>query len=185
MATDTAVEEPAITADAEVAPQKSGGMLKWIVVIAILMLVEAGVFFLMMGPSAPSEEDAEQQATEAIADGLSDVAAESDLIEVPLEPSFSVTNMSADIGTTVHASFDIVTAVSERNAESFRTAVEEKYKGRLREVINQVVRSASLEELQDPDLNQLKRRIREDLNKKLQHSFVVEVIIPKMQLHVQ
>ena len=159
---------------------------KWVMrtaaIAVVLMLVQAGVMYVMLAPSGDAE--AAQEAADQIADGMSDITAGSDLIEVPFEP-FAVTNSTADLGTLVHVNFELVAAVSAKNETTFRQAVEEDYKSRLRQAISQIARSAALEDLQDPDLNQLKRRIKEDLNKTLQSSYVVEVIIPKMQVHVQ
>lgn len=183
MAADTTEETEA--PEAATVEKKSSGMVKWIAIIAVLMLVEAGVMFVLFGSSAPDPEADADQATEEIADGLHDIEADSDLVEVELYPAFNVTNSSADLGTLVHVNFELVAGVSKKNAETFTTAATENYKNRLREVVNEIVRSASLEELQDPDLNQLKRRIREDLNKTLQQSYVVEIVVPKIVIHMQ
>ena len=166
-------------------PAAKSGLVKVAALVGLLMTVEAGVLFFLLSGSSAAADEAGQEATAAIADGHAEVAAGSDLVEVELEPGFSVTNSTADLGTLVHVNFDLVCAVAGPNQAAFSTAVNDAYKNRLRQVITEIVRSASLEELQDPDLNQLKRRIREDLNKTLQHSFVVEVIVPKIQVHVQ
>ena len=172
------------------APEPTEGekVKKWIMRIAaiavVLMAAEAAVLWVMLSPS--SDADAAQDAAAAeIADGISDITAGSDLVEVPFDPPFTVTNATADLGTMVHVNFELVAGVSGQNETTFRQAVEVDYRNRLRQAINEIVRSASLEDLQDPDLNQLKRRIKEDLNKTLQSSYVVDVIVPKMQVHVQ
>ena len=173
------------TESTEPAAAGKGGLIKIAAVVGLLMTVEAGVLFFMLSGGEASAANAEAEATAAIADGAAEVAAGSDLVEVEMSPGFSVTNSTADLGTLVHVNFELVCAVSGPNESAFTAAVGETYKNRLRQVVTEIVRSASLEELQDPDLNQLKRRIREELNKTLQHSFVVEVIIPKIQVHVQ
>ena len=170
----------------EEAPKKSSSTMMIVIAAAIvLMLIEGAAMYLFLAPAPPSEEDMQQQAAEEIADGLSETEAESDLVEIEMIPSFNVTNTSADLDTLVHVTFDLVAAVSGSNSDKFKTAATETYKNRMREVISEIVRSATLEELNDPDLNQLKRRIREALNKTLQQSFVVKVIVPKMIVHVQ
>lgn len=169
----------------EAEAKSSSGMLKWIGITAVLMAVQGAVMYLMLAPSGPSPEDAEQQATEEIAEGLRDIEADSDLIEVEFYPAFNVTNSSADLGMDVHVNFEVAAGVSKKNADTFKTAIDETYKIRLREVVSEIVRSASLDELEDPDLNQLKRRMREDINKTLQQSYVVEIFIPKIVVHKQ
>ena len=166
-------------------PAGKGGLLKIGVAVVLLMAAEAGaLLFLLPGGSAEAA-DAEATATDKIAEGMEELAAGSDLVEVELSPGFAVTNSTADLGTLVHVNCDLVCAVSGKNRDVFAKSAEEDYRNRIRQVVTEILRSASLEELQDPDMNQLKRRIREDINKTLQHSYVVEVIVPKMQVHVQ
>ena len=170
-------------------PVPEGAKLKkWIMRIAaiavVLMLGEAAVLYVLLAPSGDGEA-AKDAAAAQIADGLSDIAAGSDIVEVEFDPPFAVTNSTADLGTLVHVNFELVAGISTKNETTFRQAVEQDYKSRLRQAIVEITRSAALEDLQDPDLNQLKRRIKEDLNKTLQSSYVVEVIIPKIQVTVQ
>ena len=180
-----AVEEPVI---AEPSLGDGAKMKKWIMRIAalvvVLMVGEAAALYFLLG-SGGEGETAEDDAAADIANGLADITAGSDIVEIPLEPGFAITNATADLGTLVHVNFDLVAGVSAKNEAVFRTAVETDYRSRLRQAVSEIARSAALEELQDPDLNQLKRRIKEDLNKTLQSSYVVEVIIPKIQVHVQ
>lgn len=185
MAAETAEKEEETVSVEDGEKKSSSKMMIVIAAAVVLMLVEGAAMFLFLSPAPASEEDVEAKAAEAIADGLTEVEADSDLVEIEMSPSFNVTNTSADLDTLVHVTFDLVAAVSTSNADTFKTAATENYKNRLREVVNEIVRSATLEELNDPDLNQLKRRIRESLNKTLQHSYVVKVIIPKMIVHVQ
>ena len=179
------VAEPVVETPA---PTEGEKLKKWIMRLAaiglVLMVAEAVVLWMMLGGSS-EEESAEDVAAAQIAEGLQDITAASDLVEVAFDPAFAVTNATADLGTLVHVNFELVAGVAGKNEATFREAVEVNYRNRLRQAIGEIVRSASLEDLQDPDLNQLKRRIKEDLNKTLQSSYVVEVIIPKMQVHVQ
>ena len=179
-----AVEEVVV----ETPPLDEGAKVKkWIMRMAAIMVVAiiatVGACYMLFAPSG--EMNPEDIAAAQIADGVSDITAGSDLIEVPFEPSFSVTNSKADLAADVHLSFDLVAGVAAKNESTFRQAVDVDYRSRLRQAISEIARSAALEDLQDPDLNQLKRRIKEDLNKTLQSSYVVEIIIPKMQVHRQ
>ena len=177
---EVVLEEPPVSDEAK--------MKKWIMRIAaiavVLMAVEAVAMYVVFSPSADAEAEKDAAAAE-IADGLTEIAAGSDIVEVEFSPPFAVTNSTADLGTLVHVNFELVAGVSTKNETTFRQAVEQDYKSRLRQAIVEIARSAALEDLQDPDLNQLKRRIKEDLNKTLQSSYVVEIIIPKIQVHVQ
>ena len=179
MTEETPSEEPSAAAAAK------GGILKIGVAVVLLMAAEAGVLLFFLSGSPAAAADAEASATDKIAEGMEELAAGSDLVEVELSPGFAVTNSTADLGTLVHVNCDLVCAVSGKNRDVFAKSAEEDYRNRIRQVVTEILRSASLEELQDPDMNQLKRRIREDINKTLQHSYVVEVIVPKMQVHVQ
>ena len=166
------------------APAK-GGIVKLGVAVVLLMTVEAAVLLFFAGGAPAEAGDPEVEATKAIAEGDQADAPRSDLVEVALTPPYSVTNSSADLGTLVHVNFELVCAVSGKNKDAFTNAAEVEYHNRLRQVVTEIVRSASLEELQDPDMDRLKRQIREKINKTLQHSYVVDVIVPKFQVHVQ
>ena len=56
---------------------------------------------------------------------------------------------------------------------------------RVREKVNKIVRSSNLDELNDPNLGTIKRLIKEDINRLLRKTYVVEVIITDMRVMEQ
>jgi hypothetical protein len=53
---------------------------------------------------------------------------------------------------------------------------------RIRQAVNKIVRSSSLEELNDPSLGTIKRLTREEINRLLRKSYVSEVVITDVRI---
>ena len=60
---------------------------------------------------------------------------------------------------------------------AFETAANQHHNARVRQAVLKVARSASLEDLNDPNLTTIKRQLREEINKVLRKSYVTEVVI--------
>ena len=87
---------------------------------------------------------------------------------------FSTTNSIAEPTSIIHISFEL-SAVIASQAEFDRA--KGIYHGRMREAIEKVCRSASLEDLGDPHLSKIRQQIRDEVNKVLRASFIIEVVI--------
>ena len=74
-------------------------------------------------------------------------------------------------------SFTLVVTVSKGVEETFSQKARKDNKFRIKESINRVIRGASIKELDDPELDTIKRRIRDEINKILNQSFVQDVIV--------
>ncbi len=171
MVTDSAPETAANSTDGPAASR--GGVLKIAVIIVAITLVEAVAFYLFLGPGAatPLPEDGDATSAVELASQPGD-----DSVECAID-SFNCTNNRADPGSVIHVSFKAVALVSPKNLESFDLAANKDNKARVRQAIVKVVRSSGLEELNDPNLSTIKRLIREEVNKILRKSYVIEIVI--------
>ena len=144
-------------------------------IVLVVMLLEAvGMYFLLPAPSVANEitnasvVSGEEGSTES-GDALATK-------EVNID-KFNTTNSIAAPGSVIHVSFTLVAIVSADNVTSFETVVSDEKKWRVQQVVIKVVRSASLEDLNDPNLGTIKRLIREEINKVLGKSYVSNVVI--------
>lgn len=106
---------------------------------------------------------------------------DNDTVEVPID-SFSCTNTLASPGSVMHLAFDLTATVTGANVERFTTAVGRNHKARIRQTVERVCRSATLEELSDPELSVLKRLIREEVNKLLRQTYIIDIVISDFKL---
>jgi flagellar basal body-associated protein FliL len=139
--------------------------------VVMAMTVEAVVFVMLMPRSS-------KPTAGAAADGTGDAAATpeaptSDYAEEPIG-EFKCTNNQEE--SMLHLRFKVDAVVKSSERVPFRDANNAR-KARVREVIEKIVRSASRDDLDDPNLSTLKRLIKVEVNKVLEKSFVTEAVI--------
>jgi len=187
MATDTATSNPSESAAAneaqpDASPQKSSGSRSILVIAGIIvfvMVAEAAVFyFLGIGSNDASPQEAGEQAAQAEKD--EEGTPQDDFKEVDID-TFNVTNTRAAADAIVHVSFKLVAVVAKGAEVEFDEAANKNHKARVRQVVVEVARSATLEDLNDPTLNTFKRLIQEKINKVLRRSFVTEAVISEFK----
>ncbi len=173
--------EPESTDDeiVEEAPAKSrfgGGYVKILALLTVVMVGEAGLFyFLGLGPAAePKQAGAEESKTQD--EELTKDNAQSENVEVEVD-TFNISNNRAAADAVVHVTFEFVALVSRDQEQAFDEASNKMYKARVRQAIIKVIRSSSLEDLNDPNLSTIKRLLREEVNKVLRQSYIIEVVI--------
>lgn len=189
-----AAEAPAAAAaDAHGAPAAGGsGKMKLIAIIAVVMLVEGAAMFLLIprGHAAPgsAEGDGHEHAAAGHDDhgghgghggghgGHDDGASDSETAEVPIE-SFMCTNNRASPGSIIHMSFKLSAVVATPQRDAFEKGANADNKARVRQAIIKVARSSNMEEMSDPDLSTMRRLFREEINKVLKKSYVIEVVV--------
>jgi flagellar basal body-associated protein FliL len=106
-----------------------------------------------------------------------------DTLEMTID-KFNTTNSRAVPNTILHVSFTLVAVVAHENQKAF----EEEHGAhthRIRQAIEEICRSATIEDLSDPNLNALKRLIRSEVNKVLHASYVIEVVISEFKTMTQ
>jgi len=148
-------------------------------VVVIAMTLEAAIIFMMMPPKA-AVVDAGEQSKSGQESGDLEMAEEpavsDDFAEV-LVDSFNCTNNRVAPGSVIHLSFKVIGIVQAKQKLSFEEAANHTHKTRVRQSIERIARSSSLEDLNDPNLSTLKRMIREETNKILGKSFVTEIVV--------
>ncbi len=140
--------------------------------VAGAMAVEAVVMLLMMPaqPKPAAGDAAEKTAgTEASKDEISG----GDFVEERID-EFKCTNNQEE--SNLHLRFKIDAVVKASEKVPFRDAITAR-KARIRQTVEKILRRASRDELNDPDLNTLKRLIREEVNKVLEKSYMTEAVI--------
>ncbi len=171
-------EENAAQTEAE-APEgekpNKGGMLKILIVVAIAMIGEAGLFFFLgIGSNSGGSELAAAESEAAQEDEENQDDEHESLTEVEIH-TFNVTNNTAAADAIVHISFKLYALVAADQKSEFDKAANEKNKARVREAVERIARGATIEDLNDPAAGTLKRLLREEINKVLRQSFIVEV----------
>ncbi len=141
-------------------------MLKLIIVAVVSILGSAGATYFLIKPAASAETE-----TAAIVE-----EPEPDLIEVPID-TFNVSNRVAAPGAVIHIRFKLVAGIPQGQDISFDEANTKTMPARIREAIVGVARSCSMDDIQDPELNVVKRQIKEKINKVLRKSMVTEVFV--------
>ena len=165
---------------------------KWLVIgaiILIVVIVQVVVTALFLPGHAASDagrkhDDKDHATTDGHhadghhADGEAD-GAEGEFAEVPLG-DFSFSNGTAAPGMIIHVDFKLSAVTTLKQASSLEAKLKQ-HLARVRQAVNKIVRMSSLEELNDPNLATIKRLIREDINRVLQKSYVVEAVISDMR----
>lgn len=174
MATDTMNAD----ADSLETTGKSGGSnkLKILILLAVVTVGEAAVmYFLVPAPAGTSEKTTAADGDGAAADSADGIFGE-DVAEVEID-AFNVTNSKAADGSVVHISFQLHGVVPASETDAFDQAANSAHRARVRQAVDKVARSSSLEDLNDPGLNTIKRLIKEEINKVLHKSYISEVVI--------
>lgn len=148
-------------------------------VVVVAMVLEAVVIFMLMpttNTAAATGDDKPAAAESEIPEGPKD-----DLAEVSID-SFSCTNNVVAPGSVIHLSFKVIGVVPVKLQQSFDENANKTHKTRVRQVIERIARSSSLEDLNDPNLGTIKRLIREETNKTLGRSYVSEIVITDFRM---
>jgi flagellar basal body-associated protein FliL len=145
---------------------------------AVLLLVVsaamAGAFLWLLPAGASEHVDDAAAGGEDPDHGTTSDGPET--VEV-LVDSFSTTNSRAAPGSVIHLTFKLTAVVPSGQDVSFEHAANQHHNARVRQAVLKVARSASLEDLNDPNLTTVKRQLREEINKVLRKSYVTEVVI--------
>lgn len=144
-----------------------------IVVGAVItaMTLEA-VVFLQLTPAPPKPAAGEAQSKEELV--VKDESAAADTSEEPLGEPFNCTNNQEE--SMMHLRFKVAAVVKVNEAVGFRDTLN-LHKNRVRQSVEKIIRSASRDDLNDANLNTLKRLMKEEVNKVLRKSFVIEAVV--------
>lgn len=181
----TAVAEKETTERPAAAPtapleKKPRRLLVIIGIVVVLITAQAVITYLLMPKDSGKTDEAavgNDSSGKASRDRLGKIG--DDTVEVPIG-DFNCTNSTAGQGMVVHVDFKLAATTQAKHADHL-TAQLKKYQGRARQVVNKIVRSSSMTDLNDPNLGTIKRLIREEVNRMLSETLVVEVIISDMR----
>ncbi len=150
-------------------------------VVFVVMAVEGAVLFVMLKPAgAPPATESKEDESEAAAEQakVTDTGSVQSEVEIG---SFNCSNNLAAPGSVLHISFKLAVTVPQSEKNNFDT-VKEENKNRIQEAVIVVLRRSSLEDLNEPELGTVKRRLQESVNKVLGKSFVKDIIITDIRM---
>lgn len=151
MADKEAKKAPAPAAEGEAAPAKKKGGPKTAIIVAALMVVEAGAVFMVAKMTSPKAAHAE---TEVTTEGHGEVS-EDATVELPLiEERFQ--NMQT--GQIWVWDTEIVLKVKKKNEEAVAAVLESKA-AEMKEGLSAIFRRAQLGQLKEPGLESLNRQL--------------------------
>ena len=182
MATDLAEDEVDLpeTSEQESAPKKGfdfrSKKVKTFALLLLVMLVEAaGIYVWLPQPSAKDDLDETQNE-------LDNVGSTVETVEVKID-EFRITNsLAASQGSEINLTFTLAAVVSRDAELDFKNAVGKNQKYRVRQSVERVCRSATLQDLTDPELGTIKRLMKEEINKVLATSYIIVIIIINWQV---
>ena len=151
-------------------------------IVIVAMTLEAVIIFTLMPASPAAATDKEKDKDEtADEQALEKTSAVDDLAEIPID-SFNCTNNLVAPGSVLHLSFKVIGVVPAKQQISFEENANRTHKTRVRQAIERIARSSSLEDLNDPNLSTIKRLIREETNKILGRSYLTEVVVTDFRM---
>lgn len=171
--------------DAPESKKKGGGKLKIITLVVTIMIVECGLAYWFFGAAAPHQ--AESAETNADPHAESDAEDEHDAVGEGLEISlgqFDVTAFQPTSNTTLRVSFQLYGTVRPKDEQGVKAMIEER-KHRFREQVLEIVRSSELNDLTDPVLGLIKRKILEKTNRLLGKPLVKGIVFSDFSYYEQ
>ncbi|MBW3543313.1 MAG: flagellar basal body-associated FliL family protein [Planctomycetes bacterium] len=146
-------------------PAGGGGLKRTLLIVAAAMVVTASATTLIVSQGAPAQPKPDPAEDIHVVD-----AVEAEI------GTFNCSNNLPD-GSVLHVSFNLFATVAEGRQPAFKEAVMIRRNARVRQAVSKVIRSASLDELEDAEHNVIKRQLKEEINKVLQKSYINEVIV--------
>ncbi len=148
---------------------------KMLIIAGVVAVAMAGSWMLvemLLAPSAASEEEFEEPDEHA-----AHTHGSTDDQEEILVGEFSTTNDYASAGESIHLRFKLYATVVKTEAAEIKESVETVHNARIRAAVIEVCRGASLDDLEDPELGVMRRKIRERINRMLGRTAVSEIYI--------
>jgi flagellar basal body-associated protein FliL len=165
----SAAADPHAAPAAAAAPAKAGIMSKLLPAVIVIAVVSGeGVAAYMLLPSAEANAKAAQDALAAEPpehENSHGHDKHAELSEVDLE-QYKITAYQPSSSMTLRIEFRLYGMVPAEKAEDFKHAFEVK-KNRVRDNVMGIIRSSDMNDLTDPELGLIKRKILETTNKAL------------------
>lgn len=181
MAQKVAEEKSAADASAPGAKPKSGKLVLIVGLVTLIIVAQAIITYILM-PKAQETKPEDAQAAAAKAAPAGDSAGddakdapENETAEVAVG-DFNCTNSTAAEGMVMQITFKLVAVASGAQAKALEDQLKAK-NAQVRQLVNRIVRSSKMEDLDDPNMGTIKRLIRQEVNKLLRKSLIIEVVI--------
>jgi flagellar basal body-associated protein FliL len=182
--------KPAEAAQDGPAPPKKK-LLKWLLlggIVVVVIVVQAVVTAVVLphrsGSTDPVHKSEDKgHGTSEHHEVAEHQSPEGEFAEVSLG-DFSFSNGTAAPGVIIHVDFKLSAVCSSKHASNLESQIK-SHTARIRQAVNKIVRSSSLEEMNDPNLGTIKRLIREEINRLLQKTYVLEVVITDVRIMEQ
>jgi hypothetical protein len=182
VATDLAEDEvdlPEISEQESVPKQKfdfRSKKVKTFALLLLVMLVEAAGIYVWL-PDPPAMDGLDQTRNE-----LENVGLDVDTAEAKIADFRTTNTRAATQGSEINITFTLAAVVSVDAKADFEDAVKNNHQFRVRQAVEGVCRSATLQDLTDPELGTIKRLVRSEINKVLAKSYIIVVIISDWQV---
>ena len=169
--------------------EKSGGSGRGLVIafVAVVMLLETGMFFFMVPSAEEVSALAEAKLIKSVQEGEQAAAEqesdENEVTEISLG-DFGETFSPIDTEANYTVELKLFGLVRKKNKEQLENEFQEK-QGRLRHAIRLKIRNSELSELQDNQLGLLERRILTKCNHLLDEDWLLGVGFNDYQLREQ
>ncbi|MFN0199184.1 MAG: flagellar basal body-associated FliL family protein [Planctomycetaceae bacterium] len=151
-------------------------------VVIVVMAVEGAVLLVMLKPGAPAADPAAGETGTVEEEGVPAVPG-SEQLEVEIG-NFNCSNNLAAPGSVLHISFKLAVTVPASEESNFEKA-KNANKHRIQEAVIIVLRRSLLEDLNEPELGTVKRRLQESINKVLGKSYVKDIVITDIRMMEQ
>ena len=183
MAQKVAEEKSPADQAAPGAKPKSGKLVLIVGLVTLIIVAQAVITYVLMPKAQEPKPDDAQAAAAAKAATSGDHAGGDDGKETPENETaevavgdFNCTNSSAAEGMVMHITFKLVAIANGAQAKALEDQLKAK-NAQVRQVVNKIVRSSKMEDLDDPNLGTIKRLIRQEVNRLLRKSLIIEVVI--------
>jgi len=153
----------------------SSKKFKTFALLLLVMLVEAAGIYVWLPDPATNNSSADDSG-----EFVDETDSTVESVEVKIN-DFQVTNTSPE-NSDLNLEFTLAAVVSRDAEQSFKEAVNDLQKYRVRQAVERVCRSATREELEDPVHSTLKRLMKEEINKILGKSYIIDIIISGYQI---
>jgi len=169
-----------VEAGASLPPKRPSKLVLIIGLVALIITAQAVITYLLIPKAAATPKDpaaGDKQAAGASGAPVEEVpdVRVANSAEVSLG-DFNCTNSTAAPGVVIHVDFKLYAVTTSQQASQLEQQVK-SHQARVRQIVNKIVRSSSLEDLNDPNLGTIKRLVREEINRLLQKSLISEVVI--------
>lgn len=178
--------EAAAVEGGEKAPAKkfslSSKKVKIGALLLVVMCVQTAVVYLVLPrPTSGAHEEGDEHAEAADGHGHDDghgagSHGHNGTAEEVFIADFS-SSVTASGGTIMFVTFKLYAVVAKSSSQEFSGLVTETFKARVQQSVVKVIRMSSMDELNDPQLDVLKRNLKTEVNNVLPQRFVNEVII--------